>query len=158
MRIELPFNQFSTVSLLVSILGSLPAYIIVTMATFLNTELFVSLIGALALSSILDRLVSKIIERKPQSRVELMQRQMIKIISTLIPGFSQTPINPVMRRLSILLTFLVGFSFSTQSIVVAILTILLAVYTEYVELQRPLTTVIFGVLIGSVSGTVFILL
>lgn len=158
MNIRLQTQQISGLSLLITIIGSLPFYVLVTLMFFLDFTVFISFLGALALSSLLDRFVSYIIQGRPQSQVDLVQRQILRFAASILPFLSKTPINPVIRRITMLVGLLSYFFFSPLITGIAVTILLAALYVEYVELLKPLTTIVWGFLVGGISSGVFILL
>ena len=158
MDIRFQTQQLSGLSLFITVIGSLPFYLLVSLMVFLDTTIFITLLGSLALSSLLDRVVSHFLERRSQTQVEVMQQRILKIMSSFLPFLDQTLINPVIRRITMLLATLTFFSFSPTTLGIAILILLSAVYAEYVELKKPLTTIVWGLLVGGVSSSTFIAL
>lgn len=154
MKVNIQSMHLSPLGLLVVLLTSLPGYFLITLSVFLNGAVFLSLIGALAVSHGFDRLITWLLGGD-DSVGERMERQALNMVNAALPGFGQTLVNPSTRRLTALLIVLVSEWFSEAGLVLATTVFITGLYVEYVEQHRPVLGIILGVFIGGLAAAPF---
>jgi hypothetical protein len=155
MKINLQAMHLSPLGLLVVLLTSLPGYLLVTLAVFLNFNVFTSLIGSLMLGHLLDRGLTRVLSDEAETPFEVMQRQAIDMMNAALPGFGETVVNPSIRRLTGMLIVFTSAWYSQNAAIIAGLCFIVALYVEYVEQHRSPTGIVWGVLTGGLAGAPF---
>jgi hypothetical protein len=155
MKVNLRAMHLSPLGLLVVLLTSLPGYLLITLAMFLNFKVFTALVGSLMLGHLLDRGLTRALTEQAENAFEVMQRQAIEMINAAMPGFGETVVNPSIRRLTGMLGVLVAQWYSQNAAIIAGLVFIVAVYVEYVEQHRSPMSILWGVLTGGLAGAPF---
>lgn len=155
MKVNLQAMHLSPLGLLVVLLTSLPGYLLVTLAVFLNFNVFTSLIGSLMLGHLLDRGLTRVLSDEAETPFETMQRQAIEMMNAALPGFGETVVNPSIRRLTGMLTVFVAAWYSQNAAIIAAILFIVALYVEYVEQHRSPMGILWGVLTGGLAGAPF---
>jgi hypothetical protein len=155
---QIQIRRTSGVAILINGLGSLPAYALLTFATFLNFDLFLNLLGAGLLSSVLAKAVMRLVQGTPRNPARAAQEKLLNIVNAIIPGVKQSVESPVIRRLTAALSVLTYTYPSTGSIVFVAVLGVTALYVKIVEEGLQLTQIAWGFILGGVSAAVFLAL
>ena len=155
MDIQLRAMHLSPLGLLVVLLTSLPGYFLVALSVLLAPTVFLSLLGALFTSHIMDRLFTRVLTRQPEDVVERMQRQAIDMMGAVLPGVGETVVDPSMRRLSSMLGVLCAAWYSQTAVGVGIAAFVIGSYVSYVEQQHSFLSIATGVLTGALGAAPF---